>query len=238
MTIESCVTIIRQGRCTLATTSQMYQILALNCLISAYSLSVLYLEGVAFGDRQMTITSVAMALSFFMISRSKPLKKLSAERPSSSVFTPQLFLSLLGQFAVHLYSLYYLTDIARSYNPYGPKNAIDAEFRPSVFNTVIFLLSIAQQVNVFTVNYKGRPFMQGLTENKLLLRALLFVGGIVLFCTAEISPEINEFMELAPWPDEALQRSTATYITADFIIAWGWDKLMWLLFSPRVRVVA
>lgn len=238
MTIESCVTIIRQGRCTLATTSQMYQILALNCLISAYSLSVLYLEGVAFGDRQMTITSVAMALSFFMISRSKPLKKLSAERPSSSVFAPQLFLSLLGQFAVHLYSLYYLTDIARSYNPYGPKNAIDAEFRPSVFNTVIFLLSIAQQVNVFTVNYKGRPFMQGLTENKLLLRALLFVGGIVLFCTAEISPEINEFMELAPWPDEALQRSTATYITADFIIAWGWDKLMWLLFAPRARVVA
>ena len=85
-TILSTIAIVRQGRCTLVTTLQMYCILALNCLISAYSLSVLYLDGVKYGDTQMTITGIMIAAFFFFVTHSEPCEFLSTLQPHNSIF--------------------------------------------------------------------------------------------------------------------------------------------------------
>lgn len=100
--IKCCATIVRQGRCTLVTTLQMYRILALNCLVSAFMLSVLYLHGVKQGDQQMTISGFAIAGFFLCISRAQPLKKLAPQRPRSRIFSPHLIGSVVLQAAIHV----------------------------------------------------------------------------------------------------------------------------------------
>jgi cation-transporting ATPase 13A1 len=100
--ISCCANIIRQGRCTLVATLQMYKILALNCLISAYSMSVLYLDGVKMGDTQATAFGMVMAIMYLGLSQSKPVKTLSSQRPHKSVFTWYMLFSIGGQFITHL----------------------------------------------------------------------------------------------------------------------------------------
>lgn len=127
--------IIRQGRCTLVATIQMYKILALNCLITAYSLSVQYLDGIKFGDYQVTINGMLMSVCFLCISRAQvrcmypfrrladvscvvqPVEKLSRERPLGNIFNFYVLLSVLIQFALHIVSLVYITNLAHFYEP-------------------------------------------------------------------------------------------------------------------------
>lgn len=107
------------GRCSQATTLQMYMILALNCLSMAYSLSVLYLSGVKYGDTQMLLSGVVIAVLFLCLSQAQPLDKLSSERPAKTVFTAGFMVSLMSQFALHLALLFSTMNLALSHmDPY------------------------------------------------------------------------------------------------------------------------
>ena len=78
--VAPCVDVIRQGRAALVTTLQMFKILGLNCLSMAYVMSVQYLDGVKFGDSQMTASGLATAGMFLSLSRAMPLERLAGHR--------------------------------------------------------------------------------------------------------------------------------------------------------------
>ncbi|KAI1187576.1 hypothetical protein F5B17DRAFT_399254 [Nemania serpens] len=230
--------IIRQGRCTLVATIQMYKILALNCLISAYSLSVLYLEGIKFGDGQITISGMLMSVCFLSISRAKSVEGLSKERPQPNIFNFYIIGSILGQFAVHIVTLIYIARFCDTLEPRSEMVDLEAEFAPSLLNSAVYLLQLIQQISTFAVNYQGRPFRESLSENKGMFWGILGVTAIAFSCSTEFIPEINEQMKLVKFSPEFKTTMTAVMII-DYVGCWVIEVVLKRLFSDfRPRDIA
>ncbi|OEU20754.1 P-type ATPase [Fragilariopsis cylindrus CCMP1102] len=232
--IKSCVDIVRQGRCTLVSSIQMYQILALQCLISSYSLSVLYLDGVKYGDTQMTAMGMLGSISFMSVSRSKPLDRLSSVRPLTSIFHPALFISLLGQFTIHLSTMMIAVFYAKKNLPPDHEVDLDGQFSPGILNTVVFLVSNVQQVTVFVVNLQGRPFMTGLTENRPLLWSLVCTFILTFMFASESLPGLNKYFQLVPFPTDSFRDFILQLLMFDVVGSFLFDRLMKFVFAPQI----
>ncbi|GAA5974104.1 hypothetical protein JCM11641_003436 [Rhodosporidiobolus odoratus] len=225
--------IIRQGRCTLVATIQMYKILALNCLISAWALSVQYLQGIKFGDYQVTITGVLMSVCFMCISRARPVDKLSKERPLSTIFNVYVVFSILLQFAIHVASFIYLTNLCEVYEPQiGKEIDLDAKFSPNLLNSCIYLISLSQQVSTFAINFQGRPFREGITENAALYYGLLGVAGVALNGATDFFPEINKWLQLVDMAWGFRWRMCAAMVL-DYGGAWVADVVLKYFFADN-----
>lgn len=236
--IRGAVDVIRQGRCTLVTTLQMYQILALNCLISAYSLSALHLDGIKYGDKQMTCLGMLMSVSFISVSRSQPLEKLSNILPLKSVFHPAYFLSLVSQFALHFGTMFFLVRESKKYLPEDYKPDLDGVFHQNIINSVVFFVTAVQQISVFVVNLKGPPYMGGLTQNSPLLYSLVITFVGVFMCASELVPQVNKWLQLEPFPSVEFRNMVLFVLGLDVIGAYLLDRLLLGVFAYNVLVAS
>ena len=74
-------------------------------------------QGVKLGDFQATVMGMLSAALFFVISHAKPLEALSPQRPHPNIFSPYVFLSLIGQFVAHMGFLIYMYSCALAAMP-------------------------------------------------------------------------------------------------------------------------
>ncbi|XP_057462142.1 probable manganese-transporting ATPase PDR2 isoform X2 [Actinidia eriantha] len=224
--------IIRQGRSTLVTTLQMFKILGLNCLATAYVLSVMYLDGVKLGDIQATISGVFTASFFLFISHARPLPTLSADRPHPNIFCSYVFLSLLGQFSLHLL---FLISSVKEAQKYMPDECIepDSGFHPNLVNTVSYMVNMMIQVATFAVNYMGHPFNQSIRENKPFLYALLAAVGFFTVITSDLFRDLNDWLKLVPLP-KGLRDKLLIWAFLMFLACYMWERLLRWAFPGRI----
>ena len=168
------------------------------------------------------------------VSRSKPLDRLSPVKPLTSIFHPALFVSLLGQFSVHLVTMMAAVKKAKEQLPEGHKADLDGEFQPGIFNSVVFLVSNVQQVTVFVVNLQGRPFMAGLTENRPLLWSLLVTFILTFMFASESVPSLNKYFQLVPFPDDNFRDFILRILVADVAVCLAFDRLMKFVFCREI----
>ncbi|KAL7124750.1 hypothetical protein ABFS83_14G070300 [Erythranthe nasuta] len=224
--------IIRQGRSTLVTTLQMFKILGLNCLATAYVLSVMYLDGVKLGDVQATISGVFTAAFFLFISHASPLPNLSAERPHPNIFCSYVLLSLLGQFSVHIF---FLISSVKEAEKYMPDVCIepDSEFHPNLVNTVSYMVGLMLQVATFAVNYMGHPFNQSISQNKPFRYALVAAVGFFTVITSDLFRDLNDWLRLVPMP-RPLRNKIMLWAFLTFAICYVWESFLRWAFPGKM----
>ncbi|KAI6176078.1 hypothetical protein M3Y97_00759800 [Aphelenchoides bicaudatus] len=195
--IQSICHVIKQGRCTLVVTLQMFKILALNALVMAYSQSVLYLDGVKFSDYQATNS------------------RDFCWQLVSSLFVDQILL--------------------KHCQNNGSKSKLEEEFKPNLLNSAIYVMSMALQMCTFVVNYRGRPFMSSLYENKPLLYSVVSSGFAILALASNTIPEFSEKFEIVQLPNE-FRNILCLCVVGDLIFCYLIDRcLNFVLGDIRIR---
>lgn len=257
--ISSVVDIIRQGRCTLLSAVQQMQMMMLESMIAAYTMSTMSVDGTRPSEPQMMASGVFVGIASLAFSFARPLDRMHPVRPLSSVFHPANLFSMLGQLAIHLFCMVYIANLAKEVmGEEAVRDIIEFEkernkrieamteeemsewnwfssvpFKNNLLNTCCWLVETAQQVSVIFVNYKGRPWMKGLLENQPLFLSLFVCIGMVAVCAWGVVPFLNSTLNLEVVPEE-LRMKVIWTLLASLVGTFIWDRLMVALCAPHI----
>ncbi|GLE00553.1 hypothetical protein PINS_up009310 [Pythium insidiosum] len=189
-TLQSVVDIVIEGRGALATSFGSVKYLMMYGLIGIGCRFVMYANGVFISQFGFMYLDGAILVGLsYAITRSRPLKKLGNQRPTSSLIGPTTLVSMLGAELIHALFLYGGIQYVVSrpwYCPFNPNNVNLVQWwhlQDSNLSTSLWLLICFQQMVTGITSSLGSRFRRPVWRNRFLMfyYTLLLVFLAILF---------------------------------------------------------
>jgi cation-transporting ATPase 13A3/4/5 len=183
-TIRSLFTLLKEGRCALISSIQVYKYMACYSLLQSISIWILYSVNYDSRLRDSQFLWIDMGLIFplsFLMGRTEPRRSLSKHRPSSSLLSSTILVSIVLQILIHCAfqvvifiatNLYYIPEY------HAGISFSDAE---SIKITVIFLFANFQYISTVVAYSINKPFRRGLHTNFPFFISILILTLLCIY---------------------------------------------------------
>ncbi|KAJ1645492.1 hypothetical protein LPJ64_002927 [Coemansia asiatica] len=179
--IGCVVELLKEGRCSIATSFGCFKFMALYSMIQFTSCCLLYVYNVNFSNGQylfidlFTILPIAVCMD-----RSKPYSRLVPKRPSASLTSKKVLTSLLGNVALVIafqVALFFIAEAQPWYRKPQPEDPSDPDSVPNKcdLSTAIFLFSLFQYLFTGIVFNIGPPYREPAFRNYIYLAVVVLL---------------------------------------------------------------
>ncbi|CAC5383954.1 Probable cation-transporting ATPase 13A3,Cation-transporting ATPase 13A2,Cation-transporting ATPase catp-5 [Mytilus coruscus] len=183
--IECVVTVMREGRCALATSFGCFKYMALYSFIQFISVLILYNYSCNLADMQFLYIDLVITTSIaVLMGYTGAYRHLVAQQPQSSLIELSNLISIVGQVLLVLLfqlSAFFFLQSQNWYPSVMSKGSKEADNVESWETTTIFLISSYQYITVAFCFSQGPPFRKPIYTNLPYLVTLMLLFSFSTF---------------------------------------------------------
>ncbi|PRP86428.1 hypothetical protein PROFUN_05347 [Planoprotostelium fungivorum] len=243
-TIRSVHTLLREGRCALVTSTQIFKFIAMYSLIQFATLLIVYSFGSVLGDFQFLYQDLVLIIPLvFFMGKTEPSKRLSKARPIGSLISIPIISSILGQVAIVFFFGVGMYLYLRGQDWYRPPPELPPNHDPKeggnielMATTSAFLLSNFQYLAVFTAYSISKPFRKSVFTNVYLLVSLVVLLAINVYITIWPARSLEVFMQMGHDENELWLSYRVTLLVVAAVqwgVVWFYERVIILLLANR-----
>ncbi|KAM9299549.1 polyamine-transporting ATPase 13A2 [Gastrophryne carolinensis] len=227
--IQCVPIIIREGRCSLETSFQVFKYMAMYSLTQFITVVLLYTVDTNLGDFQFLLFDLVITTTVaILMGMTGPASELGLRRPLGTLIS----ISVLGSLVLHTLLIlllqlltYFLTTSQPWFQPVNVTSPTKYHL-PNYENTAVSCVSGFQYLILAVVLSKGYPFRKPLYTNVLFLCDLLLLLGLMLWITLYPLPFMRNLLNLHLIDDLNFKFVLVGIAAVNFIAAYLLETLL------------